>query len=256
MKTSNKLLLGLLALCLIVTISIMSIIRSHAEPNLNRSNQKEGDQKYTINFNSPVEANTFDLGHNNSYFLDSDKVGITIVGPEYAVQSIRKSGGETLKFIYESRQNKADQEDLTITIGTKDVDLKTLIIRGNAACKGDRRMTSISSIAVSGNAKLHKISVNSPQLDINCNGNSKATITADVEQLNATSNGNSDIYFKNESNIKSLNVDINGNGNIDADKADYVSGRVSGNGNLDVDDVANQGNVITSGNGKDYSRYH
>lgn len=256
MKTSNKLLLGLLALCFVIFISMLTIVRSHASMKLPMTGQNIDDNTYTINFNSPVESTIFNLGHNNKYFLDSSKEGITIKGPKYATESLQIQEGNILQFDYESSPNNPEKEELTIIIGTQNVNLEKLMVSGNAECESDEQAPVTSpSIELQGNAQLYNITVDTPSLSINCSGNSKATLDVESKKISANTSGNSKLKLKNDNSIINLDVAISGNTYISAYKADIVSGVISGNGKLDVQNVKNKGNIITSGNGRDRSNY-
>jgi hypothetical protein len=251
MKTSNKLLIGLAAIFLLALIAIMTTIRSYAsKPFANKGDRKEFTRTHT----EPIIATQFDLGHNNRYFLDSEMEGIKINGPKYAVQEIQYSNGSSLAFTYSDTTN-ANQKELKITIGTKNLPIEKIAVNGNALCESDRYPYPITNITVGGNATLRKFYVASSEVSITIGGNAKATIQADADQINTTVQGNSDLYFKNESIINRMDVNVGGNASVDAEKLNYLSGRVGGNAKLDVDNVMKEGNVKTSGNGRDRSNY-
>ena len=252
MKTSNKLLTALAIICMIVMIGIMTIIRSHATiPNPHPDGTSED---FIITHTEPIVATHFDLGHNNRYFLDSEMEGIKISGPKYAVEALQYINDTDLAFTYSGTPNAA-QTELNITIGTKNLPIEKILVTGNALCESDRSLYPITDIEIHGNAVVRKINIEATTANIEVHGNGKATIQVSADKVNANVQGNSDLYFKNESTINRMNVDVGGNASLDAEKVNYLTGRVDGNAKLDVDNVKTEGNVSTSGNGRDKSNY-
>lgn len=248
MKTSNKILIGMLAFTVISFILFLIITRVNIDPDA-VSTDVYGERAETTHENldfNEVEVNTaVDL------YLMVGQPSLRLEGPKDVIDKLSvEVNGERL--LITPKPNVHHMRGTIQAYVT--VDSLTLLKFGGHADVRTNDDLSVDHLRIeqSGSGRSY-MNLTGQQIDININGSATFNLNGHAEEINTSINGSGNINAL-EFKVKNAQINTSGSGNVHIHVTDELYVQISGSG-----DVQYQGqprtNVNVSGSGKVYSEW-